>query len=397
MNFEVMQRTANMNSQKVFFELVKTGLWADAEFTESWIHGLTDSVDWDEVYRLSEVQFVQGLVLQGFEWYKEHKPECVASLSQDLLFQWIDDVLTIETQNKAMNVFVAKLIEKLRKADVFAILVKGQGIAQCYEKPLWRTSGDIDLLLDEDNYEKAKKRLLAKAKDVAKDYQFFKHIGIFLNGWMIELHGTFHGRLSGRIDKNLDQIQEQMMKNKEIRVWYNGETPVYLPKPDNDVVFVFAHILHHFFFEGVGLRQICDWCRLLWTYRKEIDVKLLEYRLNRMALMTEWKAFSAYAVEWLGMPADAMPLYVENAHWTTKAERINSFVLKVGSFGQNQVRNTLCSRFLLTRKIESLWIRLGLLVLHFRIFPKDSILFFVNVLNSALHTAYERNSKNKRQ
>lgn len=58
-----------------------------------------------------------------------------------LLLQWIGEVQVIEQRNKAMNQFVAELIEKLRKADIYALLVKGQGIAQCYEKPLWRCSG----------------------------------------------------------------------------------------------------------------------------------------------------------------------------------------------------------------------------------------------------------------
>lgn len=30
-----------------------------------------------------------------------------------------------------MNKFVGQLIEKLRKEDIYALLVKGQGIAQC--------------------------------------------------------------------------------------------------------------------------------------------------------------------------------------------------------------------------------------------------------------------------
>ena len=56
-----------------------------------------------------------------------------------------------------MNVFLAKLIEKLRNEGVYAILMKGQGVAQCYECPPWRTCGDIDLLLSERNFDKAKK------------------------------------------------------------------------------------------------------------------------------------------------------------------------------------------------------------------------------------------------
>lgn len=72
----------------------------------------------------------------------------------------------IEQQNMEMNAFVAELIEKLRKNDAEALLVKGQGVAQCYEKPLWRCSGDVDLFLNDSNYEIAKRVLVPLASEV---------------------------------------------------------------------------------------------------------------------------------------------------------------------------------------------------------------------------------------
>ena len=39
-----------------------------------------------------------------------------------------------------------------------------------------------------------------------------------------------------------------------------SKVQVFLPAPDEDVVFVFSHILQHFYKEGIGLRQICVWC-----------------------------------------------------------------------------------------------------------------------------------------
>lgn len=372
------------NNQNAFLELVKAGLWEkEAQLSQF------GKINFSEVYQLADEQSVIGLVAAGIDHVED------VSVPQKDVLQFIGTALQLEQQNKAMNEFVATLIEKLRKEDIYAILFKGQGIAQCYEKPLWRSSGDIDLLLDEDNYEKAKNLLLAKAQKVEKDYNFFKHVELTIDGWIVELHGTFHGRLSDQIDYNLDLIQDNIIKKSEIRAWHNGNTRIDLPNPDNDVVLIFAHILHHFFFEGVGLRQICDWCRLLWTFHKEIDIELLEYRLCKMALMTEWKAFSAYAVEYLGIPREVMPLYTENIRWSKKAEKINRFVMKVGNFGHNQVRNPFCSKICCIRSMESLWIRLGSLTQQIPIFPKDSILFFLHVLKSACYTAYER-SRNER-
>ena len=72
-----------------------------------------------------------------------------------------------------MNEYLAQLIEKLRRNEVYTLLVKGQGIAQCYERPLWRACGDIDLLLSTDNYEKAKAVLLPLASQVEPEYEGF--------------------------------------------------------------------------------------------------------------------------------------------------------------------------------------------------------------------------------
>ena len=39
--------------------------------------------------------------------------------------QWIGEVQVIEQRNKDMNKFIVDLIEKLRKNDIYTLLVKG--------------------------------------------------------------------------------------------------------------------------------------------------------------------------------------------------------------------------------------------------------------------------------
>ena len=369
---------SNENNQQQFLELVRAGLFP-GKSAKILVHGT--AVDWDGIYRLAEEQSVMGLVATGIDTLPPSERP-----SQAMVLQFVGSTLQLEQRNKAMNVFVARLIELLRKNDIYALLVKGQGIAQCYEKPLWRASGDVDLLLSEDNYEKAKELLVPLASDVETEYTHFKHLGMTIDGWVVELHGTQHSRLSGRVDMMIDDVQKDVFCGGNVRSWLNGRTQVFLPAPNEDVIFVFTHILHHFFFEGIGLRQLCDWCRLLWTYRSEIDVKLLEKRLREAGLMSEWKTFAMYAVEYLGMPIKAMPLYSEQACWSNKARKINEFVLEVGNFGYNQRRDYSGMSYL-ARKVKSSWGRLSDMLRHFPLFPKDSQVFFGGVLRSGLHAA----------
>jgi hypothetical protein len=361
-------------SQQAFFELLRAGLWGEQMPVQEFKSLIEkNSVDWEKVYQLAQEQSVQGIVLQGIEavhgsWFMIHGSPLVPKV---LLLQWIGEVQLIEQRNKEMNAFVADLIEKLRKYDIYAILVKGQGIAQCYERPLWRASGDVDLLLSADNYNKAKKMLLPLAQNVESEFGTQKHLGMTINGMLIELHGTLHSRLSKKVDREIDNVQDECFLHGAVRSWWNEHTNVFLPAVNQDVIFIFTHILHHFFIEGVGLRQVCDWCRILWVYRSDIDVDLLEKRLFKMGLMSEWKSFASLAVVFLGMPAEAMPLYAVSEKWTIKASKIMRYVLESGNFGHNRGQNNSC--IFIVRKLSSLWIHTKDCVKLFFIFPVDSI------------------------
>lgn len=350
------------NNQLVFFELLRAGLWGN-ENPDIRIDGATD---WQEVYRFATEQSTLGLVLAGLE-HSDVKPP------KELLLQWIGEVQTIEHRNKAMNAFVASLVERLRAEDVYTILVKGQGIAQCYERPLWRACGDVDLFLSEDNYKKALQILSPLATSIEEENEYNKHFAMTIGDWPVELHGTLHSGLWRSIDRELDNVQYDVFYGGRVRSWMNGNTQVFLPAADEDVVFVFAHILQHFYKEGIGLRQICDWCRLLWTYKDSLNRKLLESRIKSMGVMTEWKAFAALAVDYLGMPIEAMPFYSDDKKWKRKAARVMEFVLETGNFGHNRDYSYRNKYPYIRYKAISFWKHLKDGAFFFSIFPLDSI------------------------
>ena len=363
-------------NRQAFLALVRAGLWERGVLLSPY-----GEMDLGAVYRLSEEQAVMGLVAAGLE----HSSDVVLPKEEVLVF--VGGVLPLEQRNIEMNALVAQLFDRLREAGTNPVLVKGQGIAQCYERPLWRASGDVDLLLCGDDYEKAKALLLPQAVRVSTEYTAFKHVGLNLaGGFEVEIHGTQHTRLSRRVDGMIDDVQREIFSGGKVRPWMDGDTRVLLPAPDEDVIIVFTHILHHFFFEGIGLRQICDWCRLLWKYCSEIDVKLVENRLRAARLMTEWQAFAALAVDWLGMPVEAMPLYSSNKRWSRKAEKIMADVLKVGNFGHNH-RRKFKGKPYLVRKSFSFGGHLRDMLRHFPVFPKDSILFMGGMISTGLHAA----------
>lgn len=347
-----------------FFTLIRAGLWEQSSTNLN--VNLDGKVNWEKVYQLAREQSVVGLVLAGLEC-SNIKP------SQTLLLQWIGEVQLIEQNNKAMNEFIAVLIEKMQASGIYALLVKGQGIARCYERPLWRSSGDIDLLLNDDNFRKAQILLLSESSEHSEELTEEKHQEFSIGRWIVEIHGNMPTYFSAKTDTLLEEIHEKEYKEGEKRIWRHGSVDINLLSIDADILFVFTHILKHFFRGGIGLRQICDWCRLLWTYRDQIDMQLLENRLKGMGLMTEWKAFAALAVNELGYSAEYMPLYSSSQKWVRKSLKIKDYILKVGNFGHNR-DTTYYKKFpyLVTKVISFYW-RLRDNFRYFVIFPIDSI------------------------
>lgn len=310
------------DNQQAFLALVQAGLWEQnirlAPF---------EKIDFKEIYRLAEEQSVVGLVAAGLEYVVDMRIPKVDAI------QFVGQALQMEQRNTAMNHFISVIVEKMRGEGIKSMLVKGQGIARCYERPLWRKCGDVDLLLDNENYERAKSFLTPLASSVDVEDTYRKHLAMTIEPWLVELHGTLKVDLGNAIDKGIERVLTETFTNNKNRTWQDGETDISLPTPDSDVVFVFTHILQHFFRGGIGLRQICDWCRLLWTYRESLDMNLLRERLESMRLMTVWNSFAAFVVKYLGMPLEAIPFYTDERKWTRKAQGILALVMESGNFG----------------------------------------------------------------
>lgn len=358
-------RNWTKKNYKAFLALVRAGLWEEEVLLSTF-----GDIDYKEVYRVSEEQSVVGLVAAGFEHLKDVKPP------QDDILTFVGTALQIEQRNFSINECVAWLIQKFKEEDIYALLVKGQGVAQCYERPFWRTAGDIDLLLDVPNYKRAKMVLIPIAEHCDDEDAVALHQAMSIRGIEVELHGRMPFEISHQGNKIVESVLiESLSKKRSTRNCIINDIEIPQPNVNDDIIIVFVHFLLHFFVEGVGLRQICDWCRMLWTYKDSLNHELLDSRIREMGLMSEWRVFAAIAVETLGMPVDAMPFYKKG--YSRRANVVLNRILKNGNFGHNKDLSYRVKYKGLKYKMVSLWRRfLDFFGLVF-IFPVDAPKFFV--------------------
>lgn len=363
------------NNTKAFLELIRAGLWEDLKFKdESLKFKDFGSADWDALLLLAREQSVVGLLAAGLEQLKD------VQVPHGWAFQVVRKALSLEQKNRNKNVFVNELTGELEGEGIRAVMVKGQGLAQCYKRPLWRASGDIDLYLDEDDFQKAKAFFRPRVNKFDPDNDYTRHINMTYKGWVVEIHANQHSRLSARTDRVLDEVHRDIFYKGGVRIWDNGGKAVTLPSADNDAILVFTHFLHHFYNGGIGLRQICDWCRLLYTYRESLNYGLLESRIRQMGLLTEWKAFYNLACKYLGMPDLDPRFMVHDSRLDKKAERIMDFIMEVGNFGHNRDTSYYGKYPFVVRKAISFGVRMKDVLRHARIFPADSLRFMLNMM-----------------
>ena len=316
----------NKNIQ-AFLAIVKAGFWEEDSMLLPY-----GEIDYTAIYNMAEKQGVLGLVAAGLDHVSDTKIPQVTALT------FAGATIQMEQRNKAMNGFIAELVEKMRAVDIYTLLVKGQGVAQCYERPLWRPSGDVDFLLSEDNYKKAKAFLLSLSSGNKHEERYSQHLGMNIGQWYVEIHGTLRTGLAARVDRQVDAVQRDVFCGGNVRSWLNGGTQMFLPAPNEDVFLVFTHFIKHFYKEGMTLRQVCDWCRLMWTYREQIDAEWMEKHVKKAGLMGEWKTFYNLACNYLGMPDFGSELTVHDSRFDSKSDRLMEFIL--GGYSGNKVKDT---------------------------------------------------------
>ena len=359
-------------TDRQFFALLRSGLWNEVPERAPFDGG----VDWEALYRLAFAQTVGPLVTDGVNRLpKEYLPA-----EPEHLDPFLGDMMATAQRNRVLDSFIPKVFHALRGIPV--VLVKGQSLAQDYPDPERRQPGDIDLLLPPSSYAAAKEILLPKATHVSKEDVQTLHQGMHFYSVEVELHGSISTLMSRKLDRQLAELLKEQFAGRSLPTVTIGGAEIPVPEANFNAVYIFVHFLQHYWSGGVGLRQFVDWTTFVSVHKRDIHPVILEQRLEELGLLNLWKVFTGFAQEYLGCPAEKLPLAARPK--PRKNARIWRYVRRCGNFGKNQDRKRKEESYLV-RKIHSLW-RLVIAdrLRHFPVFPKESIRFFFGAFGYGL-------------
>ena len=228
-------------------------------------------MNWQELYSFVSKQALLGLCFEGIERLGKEYPEELKqnSIGRELLMTWMGKAQQIRRQNMKVNAVAGKLFAMLREDGMRCCVLKGQGNALMYPNPYSRTPGDIDVWIDA-----SRERIMeyAQKKFELGDDIRLQHLETSLDGVPVELHffpcsmnnPIYHARLQKWFRRNAD------LQCSNVVSLPDGAGDIAIPTSSFNVVYQLTHLYHHFFDEGIGMRQIIDYFLVVNDFSKNV-------------------------------------------------------------------------------------------------------------------------------
>lgn len=316
-----------MNDITAFFAFLKYCLGYKGNISR-----VVDSMDWQELYSFASKQALLGLCFDGIERLGKEYPEELRlnPIGRELLMTWMGKAQQIRRQNRKVNLVAGKLFSMLREDGLRCCVLKGQGNTLMYPNPYSRTPGDVDVWIDA-----SRERIMeyTQKKFELEDDIRLQHLETSLDGVPVELHffpcsmnnPIYHARLQKWFRRNAD------LQCSHIVGLPDRAGDIAIPTSVFNVVYQLCHLYHHFFDEGIGMRQIIDYYYVVNNDELLVIRDTLQRELKHLGL---WKFAGAvmYVLhEALGLSEEKMIAPMDEK----RGKLLLAEILNGGNFGKH--------------------------------------------------------------
>ena len=259
--------------QQLFLSLISSALFGNRCNID------VDRVDLTALEKISSVNKCLSLVYQG----------CVNS-GIEAPIQWKNHASFAVMDSHRKMTIENELINILTNNGIRCCILKGSSVAMNYPNPLARSMGDIDILVDECNYEKAALLFVNESDFIANKHDF--HLSFNYKNVVVELHRQV--TRYNDADK-YHSLLSDCMDNIQLRKCDEFDVPVLSNK--HQAISLLSHMIRHFFENKFVFRMYCDWLcfvnnvsldswkREVYPYIEGAGLSLFANALNKSAMM----------------------------------------------------------------------------------------------------------------
>lgn len=296
--------------------------------------------EYKAMMEVAEKQSVQGLII-----------ECMVNNHVQLQKRCVINMMkiknAIEADNRKLNKRAVEIGKIFEDAGFRYCIIKGQGNTLMYPNPMSRMPGDIDIWI-EGNRNQISQFVKSKCPD-AQDGRLHIHFPIF-DDVEVEVHyrPCF---MSGIVSDK--RLRQWAFENADTQFTHQVKLPetegrVYVSTPEFNLIQQLAHIMSHFFIEGIGLRQFVDYYYALCNAKHDVDYETTLQHLGMLKF--------AGGVMWV----EKKIFEIDDRCLITKPdEKIGKMIMKEilegGNFGRYDERYTARKMGYLVRGATDVW------------------------------------------
>lgn len=243
-------KSNNVTIDNLFFELIRVSIGVSGCLSKT-----PTSEEWKALYEIAKKQSLVGVCFAGVQRLAVQKQEP----PEMLYLTWMGMAAKIQQRNEIVNQQCAELQAKLSADGFRSCILKGQGVGQLYAEHLrgLRQSGDIDVWIE--GGLDAVLRLAEKygVKPVVAEHHVdlpvFDLTEVEAHFIPSYLRCPWHNR----------RLQRWFEEQASIQFGNRNENGWCVPTTEFNLVFLMLHAFRHLTSEGVGLRQVMDYCFVL--------------------------------------------------------------------------------------------------------------------------------------
>lgn len=192
-----------------------------------------------------------------------------------------------------------RICNTMKATGIPCTILKGFASALYYPDPLMRAMGDVDFLVDTDDFEEASKTLAQIGyKSTGRNHDV--HDVYFSQNCRAEMHFQPSGIPDGKAGVKVRKYLSGLLEGSESVQTELGEVTV--PSTFHHGLIILLHICHHLTGDGLGIRHLCDWAVFLNHLGEEKFLEMFEKALKDIGLWNFAKIITLISCEYLGLP-----------------------------------------------------------------------------------------------
>lgn len=308
--------------KQTYFSILRNYLWNHSS-------SIGNIEDWENIIQLAAHQGTLPILA---DYALNQSEGNLPSSGQKMMMRQV--AMQHMLHREKLHIYLRLVKECLDNAGIPFVVLKGDGLSILYPNPNVRSMSDVDIWVGQERFHEACHVLRTLPEVMTEDKQEEEGTRHFNLHWenaqyVIEVHPVTHAFPSKKENTHYQEWEKINILHPQLTILLNDEQ-YNIPPCEFNVLYVFLHMWHHYLDKGLHVKQMIDWVLVLHDYAKTQSPQYIQQLCEELKfyhLIEPWQAFGRVAVNYLGLPANEMPLYNDDKRTEHKAELLLNYML----------------------------------------------------------------------